>query len=456
MDFSSIAFLSIYLVSSIGIYYLVKLLSKNNTFAKNTTLFILSLIFYLYGGVIFFLSTLAYLSIIYVLGRCMERKKNKIFYILSLCFALIYLVVFKVIEVSISSIGMPLAISFISFQSYSYLVDIYKDKVKAEKNFVIFITYSLLFTKLTSGPIMAYKSLKEQFNSREENSDKFLSGLIHFGFGLGKKILIASFIYPLFTNIYSNINNVSSLTAWLGVITYGLFLYYDFSSYSNMAVGLSKMFGFDVNENFDYPYTSFSITDFWRRWHITLSLWFKEYVYFPLGGSRKGKVRTLLNVSIVFILTGLWHGFTLNFLLWGCFYALIMVIEKAFLFNKLDKCKFKPLNVLYCFLVINIGWVIFFTQSINEMTNYFRVMFSFIGRTQTTFFDLTSYTSIIGFIVGCLLIGFIQRPLIKKLANYKSTTALKVTSYAISIIIIVVSMFFVFYGTYSPSVYGGF
>ena len=216
-----------------------------------------------------------------------------------------------------------------------------------------------------------------------------------------------------------------------------------------MAVGISKMFGIDVIENFNHPYTSFSITDFWRRWHISLSMWFKEYVYIPLGGNRKGKLRTLLNVAIVFILTGIWHGFTLNFLVWGAYFALVMVIEKAFLLKYLDKNKFKPLNVLYCFVVIVIGWVFFASPSVSYAGKYIGVMF---GMPTTPTYTIQYYLTAkmwIGFILGFLFIGFIQRS-VKKPEKFDLVLSIA------GILLLVVSLALVIGGSYSPSVYGGF
>lgn len=456
MEFNNFNFIFLLLPITLIVYYVVKVLSKNNKIAKNLVLFIFSILFYSYGGFIFLCTTLCYLLVIYLLGILNTKFKNKkVFIIIGVVFSLSYMIVFKVLN-QINIIALPLAISFICFQSCSYLIDVGREKIVAEKNIITFLTYSLLFTKLLSGPIMTYKSLSDQFNDRNENYDDFINGFIRFIFGLSKKVLIAGFIFEFEKNVSSI--KTSDMNTWLALFTilsYSLYLYYDFSSYSDMAVGLSKMFGFKVMENFNYPYTALSITDFWRRWHISLSEWFKEYVYFPLGGSRKGKARTLINVSIVFLLTGIWHGFTLNYLLWGVYYAIIMVIEKAFLLEKLQKNKLKFLNVIYTLLIVTFGWIIF--KSPADM-NHFGTLFEAIF-TNKGYNSLSSFLSIkiiIGFSLGILFAGYLQRIFKERLDKYRENNVWRILTFVFSVCLLSLCLFLIVSGSYSPSIYGGF
>lgn len=455
MEFDSYSFLFILLPITIVIYFAVKYFSKNNPIAKNIVLLISSLLFYVWGGgFLFFAITIGYLLIIYLYGFILGKNQNKLLLIGAILISLSYMIVFKILNLT-SGIALPLAISFISFQSCAYLIDIYRQKIVVEKNPLNFFTYSLLFTKIVQGPIMTYKSINEQLNNRKETYEDFTSGVVRFSFGLAKKILIAGFIYTSLAKMDPQIGFVSPGIAILDLFMYSLFIYFDFSSYSDMAVGISKMFGIKAIENFDYPYTATSITDFWRRWHISLSLWFKEYVYFPLGGSRKGKTRTLINVSIVFILTGLWHGFTWNFLIWGAYFALVMVIEKAFFYDVLSKSKFKALNVIYVWIIVSFSWIFFRYSSLEE--SFTLLKNCFVQKDKTVYISqVITIKGIIGTSLGILSIGFLQRYLLPKCEKLKNNPYLITGTFVFSILLIGVCVFFIVAGTYSPSIYGGF
>lgn len=455
MSFDSYSFLFILLVITLICYFLVKFLSKNKPIAKNIVLLLASLIFYFWGGgLLFFLIVIGYLLVVYLFGFLLEKSNNKILLIVAILISLSLMIVYKILN-QVSNIVLPLAVSFISFQSCAYLIDIYRKKIPAEKNPVNFFTYSLLFTKLVQGPIMTYKSINEQLNNREENWENFSSGVVRFSFGLAKKILIAGFIYTTLSKIDAQIGFVSPGVAILDVFLYSLFIYFDFSSYSDMAVGLSKMFGIKVLENFNYPYTATSITDFWRRWHISLSLWFKEYVYFPLGGSRNGKIRTLINVAIVFLLTGLWHGFNWNFLIWGAYFAIVMVIEKAFFYKVLEKNRFKPLNGVYVWIIVAFSWIFFKNSSIESSFNLLKNIF---GQTENTVYitQVITIKGMVGVGLGILSLGYLQKLLIPKMEKYKQNSCCIVATFVFAILLIAVCTFFIVAGTYSPSIYGGF
>lgn len=455
MEFSGYSFLFVFLPLVIGVYFLVKYLSNNNKTAKNIVLLIGSLLFYVWGGgFIFFGATLLYLLIIYFYGFIVNKLNLKIGIIIGVVLSLSYMIVFKILNAT-SNIALPLAISFICFQSCAYLVDVGRGKIVVEKNPINFFTYSLLFTKLVQGPIMNYQSIGEQLNNRTETWDDFSNGVIRFAFGLAKKVLIAGFIFTSLQKMDAAINEVSPGVVLLDLLFYSLYLYFDFSAYSDMAVGLSKMFGIKAIENFDYPYTATSITDFWRRWHISLSLWFKEYVYFPLGGSRKGKLRTLINVAIIFLLTGIWHGFNLNFLVWGIYFAVVMVIEKAFFANILNKNKLKFLNNIYVLIIVSFSWIFFRYSSLDQSIDFIKGIF--VCENQVKYISqVITIKGIVGASLGILSVGYIQRLVKPKCEKFRDNKVCVVLTFVFALMLILASAFFMIAGTYSPSIYGGF
>ena len=306
-------------------------------------------------------------------------------------------------------IALPIGISFYTFQALSYVVDVYRGKIKVQKNPWNLALYISFFPQLIAGPIVKYHEIETQLTRRDISAERMAYGIKRFTYGLGKKVILANTFASVVDNVLSGINQelMSTGLAWFVILLYTLQIYYDFSGYSDMAIGLGKMFGFDFMENFNYPYLSQSIREFWRRWHISLSTWFKEYLYIPLGGNRKGNVRTYINLFIVFLVTGLWHGAGINFVLWGAYYGVFIVAERFFLGRLLEKNRFKALNHLYTMFVVIVGWMLFRIESLGQIRAMVKVMF--LGRggpfTVPMFADNRIY---FWFAVGVLFCGPVQ------------------------------------------------
>ena len=273
-------------------------------------------------------------------------------------------------------ITLPLGISFYTFQTMSYTIDVFLGKVKAEKNIINFGAFVCLFPQLIAGPIVKYIDISKELKNRDINLDEIQEGIRLFILGLGSKVLIANNIGSLWNEVETmGFNNISTILAWMGIIAFSLQIYFDFNGYSLMAIGLGKILGFNFPNNFNYPYESRSITEFWRRWHITLGQWFKQYVYIPLGGNRLGRARTYFNLFIVWFLTGLWHGASYNFILWGLYFFILICIEKNGLLNLLNKHKL--ISHIYTIFFILVGWVLFAVIDLNQIINFFKKMFIF-------------------------------------------------------------------------------
>lgn len=409
MVFSSLLFLFRFLPFALIFYFI------SPKRYKNLSLFLISLVFYGWGEPVY-ISLMIFSTIVdYVLGRVTYYYKNKnnigkakIFVAFSIIINLSLLCFFKYLPLDLP---LPIGISFYTFQTMSYTIDVYRGEVKPQKNIISFGTYVTLFPQLIAGPIVQYKTISKELDNRKENIEQFSYGITRFIIGLGKKVLLANNIGLLWNNICDiSPNEISVVTAWIGIIAFAFQIYFDFSGYSDMAIGLGYMFGFSFLENFNYPYLSKSITEFWRRWHISLGSWFREYVYIPLGGNRKHQIR---NICIVWLLTGVWHGASLNFLLWGLYFGVILIIEKTFLLKVLDKL---PLwiNRCYALLLILFGWVIFVFDNISEGIDYFKLMFGIgdiaIINNQTMYI---LYTNLILFLI--LILGSTEIP--KKVCN---------------------------------------
>lgn len=388
MVFSSILFIFRFLPIAMGIYFLTpkKL--------KNLSLLILSLIFYSWGEPRYFLLMIASIFVDYFISINIEKNnKNKKIKILLLAISIIFnvgiLFFFKYINFFIENINsifnmslnnvkitLPLGISFYTFQTMSYTVDVFLGKVKAEKNIINFGAFVCLFPQLIAGPIVKYIDISKELKNRDINLDEIQEGIRLFILGLGSKILIANNIGSLWNEVETmGFNNISTILAWMGIIAFSLQIYFDFNGYSLMAIGLGKILGFNFPNNFNYPYESRSITEFWRRWHITLGQWFKQYVYIPLGGNRLGRARTYFNLFIVWFLTGLWHGASYNFILWGLYFFILICIEKNGLLNLLNKHKL--ISHIYTIFFILVGWVLFAVIDLNQIINFFKKMFIF-------------------------------------------------------------------------------
>lgn len=345
----------------------------------------------------------------------------------------------------IAKIVLPIGISFFTFQAMSYVVDVYRDTVPPQTNILDFALYISLFPQLIAGPIVQYSDIAKALERRRESMEDFLYGIKRFCFGMGKKVLIANTLGNVADQIWAlETNQLGAALAWLGMISYTLQIYYDFSGYSDMAIGLGSMLGFHWKENFDYPYTSLSVQEFWRRWHISLSSWFKNYVYIPLGGNRKGQAKTCLNLLIVFLLTGIWHGANFTFIIWGLMYAILLIAERLFLGRLLKKNPLKILNWLYTMFFVMTGWVFFRSDNLVVAKHYLGQLFSF-GTSQYSVLSYLSMQVLLALFFGLLGAGFLQRAV-------KKTTKI-FDSFVLQIAVLVASMLCVIAGTYNPFIY---
>lgn len=390
MVFSSTIFLCVYLPLVLLGYYICP---KKG---RNLFLLIVSLVFYAWGEPKYVFLMIFSILVNYIFGRLMDKnrgrqKRMKLLLVLSVVIDLGLLSVFKYTDFVITNvnaifgssfdllnIALPIGISFYTFQAMSYTIDVYRNDVRVQKNLIDFGMYITMFPQLIAGPIVRYADVQDQLADRSVTTADFSEGIMRFVVGLGKKVLLANQMGAVWSEIYALGGDVSALMAWTGAIAYTFQIYFDFSGYSDMAIGLGRMFGFKFPENFRYPYQSVSITDFWRRWHITLSTWFKEYLYIPLGGNRRGLARQALNLLIVWSLTGFWHGAGWNFVMWGLYYFVILFIEKLFLLKALDKLP-KFFRHVYALLLIIIGWVIFASDDVSVLLPYLGSMFGANG-----------------------------------------------------------------------------
>ncbi|GHV46193.1 alginate regulatory protein [Clostridia bacterium] len=396
MVFSDITFLYIFLPATLILYFLTPK-KLNNLFLLISGLFFYAWGEPLYVGVMVISTLVDYFAGL-VLWKFDKRPAvRKAALIVSVVMNLGLLGLFKYSGFVVTNLNMlganlpapadfpipvnilPIGISFFTFQSMSYTIDLYLRNVKVQKNPVTFAAYVTMFPQVVAGPIVRYNDVAAEMDKRELSSGMCYEGITRFMTGLGKKVLIANNIGLLWSGVKAmDYGTLPALTAWLGIIAYTLQIYFDFSGYSDMAVGLGKIFGFNFPENFRYPYMSRSISEFWRRWHMTLGAWFKSYVYFPLGGSRKGLRRTCLNLAVVWILTGIWHGASWNFILWGSLYGAVIILEKLFLGKLLLKTPAAVQHV-YTMLLVILGWVIFDTASLADSFRYMGAMFGGSG-----------------------------------------------------------------------------
>ncbi|MDE5965583.1 MAG: MBOAT family protein [Lachnospiraceae bacterium] len=393
MVFSSLLFLFRFLPLVLLVYFLAP------GRVRNFILFIFSLIFYAWGEPYYVVLILLSTVIDYTAGRLVDkflsqenRKKAKWAVAGSVIMNLGLLGFFKYgdflinivnavtpLDIGLMELALPIGISFYTFQTMSYTIDVYRGEAKVQKNFIAFGAYVAMFPQLIAGPIVRYQTIAEELNARKENLNDFSKGILKFIVGLGKKVLIANQVGMVFSEIAAmQTDYLSTASAWLGVAAFTLQIYFDFSGYSDMAIGLGLMLGFHFPENFNYPYESKSITEFWRRWHISLGTWFREYVYIPLGGNKKGTGRQILNLAVVWLLTGLWHGASWNFVIWGLYYGILLVLEKSLL----GKCRIKLpgfVKRLYTLFFVMVGWALFSIPDMADGTGYLKTMFGLSG-----------------------------------------------------------------------------
>ena len=399
MLFTSISFLYYFLPIVIILYFIVP-----KKF-KNFILFLSSIFFYFCGEPIYTFLMIGEIFIAYVGARYLEKHRKKSILVSLLAIHIGALGLFKYSDFTINNINqifgskipllklaLPIGISFYTFQIISYVVDVYRGKVKAQKRFLKLATYVSLFPQLIAGPIVRYETIEKELDNRTSNFENFAYGVRRFVIGLGKKVLIANMLGEL-CDVFSTTNEKSVLFYWIFAISYSLQIYFDFSAYSDMAIGLGRMFGFHFLENFNYPYISKSISEFWRRWHMSLSSWFRDYVYIPLGGNRKGTIILVRNIFIVWALTGIWHGANWTFVIWGLMYGIMLIIEKLFLTKHLEKMP-SILQRIYVLFTVMISFIIFNANSIGEAWNNIIGLFGANGESlinASTVYYLKSY-----------------------------------------------------------------
>ena len=462
MLFSSLTFLFVFLPLTIALYFIVK--DKY----KNFILLIASLIFYAWGEPKYIVLMLLSIIINYFLAIAIDKSKTskrKLLLIITVLVNLGALFVFKYLDFAIVNFNflfktnlscrhliLPIGISFYTFQILSYVIDVYRKKVAVQKNIFTLGTYIALFPQLIAGPIVRYSDVKKQLVSRKHSLEKFCDGFRRFILGFIKKVLIANNVAIIADSVFNAPSEVAltPVVIIVALIAYTLQIYYDFSGYSDMAIGLGKIFGFDFNENFNYPYSATSITDFWKRWHISLTTWFKDYLYIPLGGNRCSKIKWIRNFLVVWLLTGLWHGASWNFILWGVFYAIILLTEKQFIHKYIEKLP-RFLAWLLMFAVVNIGWLIFRVENMGDLR---LIITSFFSPTGTLSDFISNNFSIVPYyifvIIGLIFMFPISKKIVSKLLSYRyGRLALDI----ILCLLFVLCIFALINSSYNPFIY---
>lgn len=455
MVFSSILFIFRFLPIALILYFVTP---KKY---RNLTLLLLSLIFYSWGEAKYFVIMLASIFVDFFVSKSIERHREnrKItipLLLISIFFNLGMLFFFKYFNFFIDNVNLllglnithvaitlPLGISFYTFQTMSYTIDVFTGKVRAENNIIDFGAFVCLFPQLIAGPIVKYTDINKELKERKVDITSIEQGVETFILGLGKKVLIANNIGALWTEIEGiNFLTLSTPLAWMGIVAFALQIYFDFSGYSSMAIGLGKILGFNFPENFNYPYIARSMTEFWRRWHITLGSWFREYVYIPLGGNKVKRYRLYINLFIVWFLTGFWHGASYNFILWGIFFFVLIAIEKAGLIKLLNKHKF--FAHLYVIFFLLVGWALFAIPDMKELGNYLSTMFIYRGGNQWVYY-LRNYLGT--FIIALLF----STPLIE--VAYKKYIKNKYVNTVVILAIFFLSIAYLVDATYNPFLY---
>ncbi|MGG3835793.1 MBOAT family O-acyltransferase [Paenibacillus thiaminolyticus] len=466
MVFSSIVFLFTFLPAALLLYH------ASPRRGKNAALFLISLLFYAWGEPVYIVLLLFSAVTDYANGLLIERFRGRtglqrLTLIFSLAVNVGVLCFFKYADFLIQSLNgafgtsiappdlpLPIGISFYTFQTMSYTIDVYRGRCKAQRSFIDFAAFVSMFPQLVAGPIVRYDEVEKQLTERSITLEQFGYGVRRFIIGLGKKVLLANNIGMLWDMSRSGIDDLTTAGAWMGIIAFAFQIYFDFSGYSDMAIGLGSMLGFRFPENFNYPYISASASEFWRRWHMTLGSWFRDYVYFPLGGSRTTKPRLLLNLFVVWFLTGLWHGASWNFVLWGLYFGLLIGVEKLFLGSWLERL-WRPLRHAYLIAAALFGWVLFGLEDIASIANYMRTMLGLgdsLLLNGTDMYNLRNY----GLLLVILVIS--ATPLAARVTallqrRTSLQAAVSVADYALIAGMLLASTAYLIDGTYNPFLY---
>ena len=465
MVFSSILFMFIYLPVVLALYYIAPVRWRN------PILFVANLVFYGWGEPVFIVLMLFSITINYINGmligrwRLTQQKKAKTVLVLNVVINLALLGFFKYydliaetlsllpfLDIKPLGIALPIGISFYTFQTMSYTIDVYRDHVRPQRNLISFGAFVSMFPQLIAGPIVRYKDVADQLGFRASSIDQFSSGVERFMVGVAKKVLIANSLGKLW-DYYAAMGpgELTFLGSWLGIAAFTLQIYFDFSGYSDMAIGLGRMIGFEFKENFNYPYISTSVTEFWRRWHMSLGTWFRDYVYIPIGGNRCGRGRQLFNIFVVWALTGIWHGANWTFLLWGLYYAVFLMFEKLFFLRALEKSR--VFGHIYTIIIVMFGWVIFQLDSLGAIGTYTSAMLGFGASEFATSADvyyLSSYA--ITFVISIVA----STPLGSKLFGKLPAKARRFAAPALIVLALVICTAYLVDATYNPFIYFNF
>ena len=462
MIFSTVTFLFYFLPLFLALYFILPF--------KNLVLLLASLIFYAWGESTYTLILIVSILLNYIFGLLLDRIQNKtnpqkVFLAIGVLLNLALIAYYKyfnffandLFSIKLNEpVHLPLGISFFTFQAISYLVDVYRKEAKVEKNPINLALYISMFPQLIAGPIVRFKTVAEQIRHRVHSLDNISKGIRIFIIGLAQKALIANTVAITADQIFSlPENSLTTSVAWLGTICYTFQIYFDFAGYSNMAIGLGLIMSFTFPKNFNYPYISQSITEFWRRWHMSLSTWFRDYLYIPLGGNRVSPIRNYINLMLVFLLCGLWHGAAWTFIIWGAYHGFFLMLEKLKL-SKLLLSVFEPIRHIYTLFIIMIGWVIFRANDLSHLNVFLKSLFGFgSGVTQINTIDLYLSNSLISVLI---LATIFSLPVIEKLNNFSMTNKRTSLLYSTNLeifyyIIFILSLINVASGSYNPFIY---
>lgn len=464
MVFSSLVFLCVFFPVVFLLYYLIPSVS-----ARNVLLIISSLLFYAYGEPVYVLLMVGSAGMNYLYGVLLEKtEKRKVILVMAVCTNFLILGIFKYADMLIDTcnyltgadipllrVSLPIGISFFTFQALSYVVDVYRGQVRAQKNYGNMLLYISFFPQLIAGPIVKYHDIEQQISNRTYDVDEIARGFRRFIVGLSKKVLLSNVSALAADAVFTaELSRINILSAWMGAVSYLFQIYFDFSGYSDMAIGLGHMFGFTFQENFNYPYISCSVQEFWRRWHISLSTWFKEYLYIPLGGNRKGTARTYVNRLIVFFCTGLWHGASWTFVVWGLYHGLFLLLEGILPVKKLPKV----LGHIYTLLAVCVGFVIFRAETLHQGMALIGKMFTGMSfGPEEMSFCLRQVNPLLVLVTGiCVIASCPVKHLSEKLPGRYREAAIRIWtpgSYVGSIILLGFSILSLSGGTYNPFIY---